>query len=64
MTGKIIDGRVTSEDSLYIYYDFEKKSGKIKPRKLDWERVFSYSDENMQEVVAMVTFTTVVLSFL
>jgi len=59
MTGKIIDGTVTSEDSLYIYYDFEKKSGKIKPRKLDWERVFSYSDENMQEVVVYVMDTTI-----
>lgn len=46
ITGKVIDGTVTSEDSSYIYYDYEKKSGKVIPKKLDWERVFSFTDQN------------------
>lgn len=58
MTGKVINAKVTSEDSLYIYYDYEKKNGKIKPKKLDWERVFSYTNEAGVEHVVYVTDTT------
>ena len=30
LTGNVIEGTVTNEDSAFIYYDFYKKSGKAK----------------------------------
>lgn len=59
MTGKIIDGKVTKEDSAYIYYDYEKKSGSIKSKTLDWERVFSYTDASGVETMVYVEDTTI-----
>ena len=45
MTGKVLDGTVTSEDSAYIYYEYEKSSGKVKQKKLDWGKsVFAYGE--------------------
>lgn len=49
MTGKIIDGRVTGQDTQYIYYDYERSSGKVVTRKLDLERVFSITDSISNE---------------
>ncbi|MEZ4721556.1 MAG: hypothetical protein R2813_06715 [Flavobacteriales bacterium] len=58
MTGQVIQGKVTGEDSLYIYYDLKKSNGKTKPKKLDWERVFSITDEqNVEQVVYMADTT-------
>ena len=54
MTGKVLEGKVTSEDSSYIYYEHEKKSGKVKSKKLDWERVFSFTDESGNEKLVYV----------
>ncbi len=51
MTGKVLDGTVTSEDSAYIYYEYEKSSGKVKQKKLDWERVFSHTVNGEETVV-------------
>lgn len=59
MTGKVISGKVTKEDSLYIYYDYIKPSGKTKPKKLDWERVFSCTDETGTERVIYVSDTAI-----
>lgn len=49
MTGKIIEGRVTGQDTQYIYYTFERNSGKVITRKLDLERVFSITDSSDNE---------------
>ncbi|MEX2595285.1 MAG: hypothetical protein WEC59_00035 [Salibacteraceae bacterium] len=43
MTGKVVEGTVTGQDSAYLYYDYFKKRGKTKPKMLDLERVFSIS---------------------
>ena len=51
MTGKFIDGKVLSEDSAYVHYSFEKKSGKVKESKLDLERIFSITDSSGEEKV-------------
>jgi hypothetical protein len=59
MTGKVLTGTVTGEDSNYIYYEFEKKSGKVKEKKLDWERVFSFHDENGIEKLVYIEDTTI-----
>lgn len=59
MTGKVLDGTVVREDSNYIYYEFEKKSGKVKEKKLDWERVFSFHDENGIEKLVYIEDTTI-----
>lgn len=57
MTGKTLEGKVSSQDSLYVYYTFTKKSGKEKEHKIDLERVFSIIDAqgNEQLVYAMDT---------
>jgi hypothetical protein len=51
MTGKYLDGKVVNKDSLYVHYEDARKNGKIKGRKLDLERVFSFSDSNGSEVL-------------
>ena len=51
MTGKLIEGTVTSEDTAYIYYEYEKSSGKVKQKQLDWERVFSHTVDGKETVV-------------
>lgn len=59
MTGKVIEGRVTSQDSQYVHYTFEKRAGKTKARKLELERVFSVTDENGQERVVYLMDTAI-----
>lgn len=51
MTGKVLEGSVTSVDTVYVYYDYEKKNGKVLHRKLDLERVFSVTDEQGEEEI-------------
>ncbi|GAB5538490.1 MAG: hypothetical protein Salg2KO_05930 [Salibacteraceae bacterium] len=51
MTGKVLDGTVYAEDSAFIYYRYYKNSNKLKDKKLDWERVFSYTDSTGQETL-------------
>ena len=59
MTGKVLDGVVTGEDSSFIYYDYEKKSGKVKSKKLDWERVFAFTDEAGVEKLVYIGDSTI-----
>lgn len=54
MTGKVIDGHVYDRDSMYIYYNEIRNSGKEKQGKLDLERVFSYTDKDGQEKIIYV----------
>lgn len=58
MTGKTLDGTLVNEDSLYIYYSYEKRNGKTVEKKLDWERVFSIYDESGNERVIYVADTS------
>jgi len=51
MTGKIIEGKIVSRDSFYVYYDYEKASGKVKQNRLDLERVFSITTGEEEDVV-------------
>lgn len=51
MTGKVLEGNVTGQDTVYLYYDLVKKSGKKKPKKLDLERVFSINGPEGEEEV-------------
>ncbi len=51
MSGETVQGTVTGEDSAFIYYDYFKKNGTSKARKLDAERVFSITDANGEERV-------------
>lgn len=51
MSGKVIEGVVTGTDTAYIYYDYHAKGGKVKPKKLDLERVFSIYDAAGNETV-------------
>jgi hypothetical protein len=59
MTGKTLEGSVTSSDSASLYYTFVKKSGKEKEQKLDLERVFSVTNEQDVEEVYYVMDTLV-----
>jgi len=59
MSGQLVEGTVTGEDSLYLYYDQHKKSGKTKARKLDLERVFSIYNSNGEERVVYYMDTMV-----
>lgn len=51
LSGKTIQGKVTSEDSTYLYYDFYKKSGKSKARKFELERVFSITNTEGERLI-------------
>lgn len=44
MSGKVLSGTMTSHDSIFMYFDEVRKSGKIKKGKLDLERVYSVTD--------------------
>ncbi|HAQ70673.1 MAG TPA: hypothetical protein DCR48_06835 [Flavobacteriales bacterium] len=59
MTGNVLEGNVTSQDTLYLYYDLVKKSGKTKAKKLDLERVFSINGPNGEEKVIYYMDTVV-----
>lgn len=59
MTGKLIEGKMTSRDSLYQYYDYTKRSGKTKSGKIDLERIFSITHANGQEEVVYQMDTTI-----
>jgi hypothetical protein len=58
ITGKTVEGTVVNEDSLFIHYVFEKRSGKRVEKKLDWERVFSFVDAEGNERVIYVPDST------
>jgi len=59
MTGNVLEGNVTGQDTLYLYYDLVKKSGKTKAKKLDLERVFSINGPNGEEKVIYYMDTVV-----
>lgn len=59
MTGKILEGSVTSSDSANLYYTFIKKNGKEKSQRLDLERVFSVTNEQGNEEVYYVMDTLI-----
>ncbi|MEQ9186254.1 MAG: hypothetical protein RLP15_00855 [Cryomorphaceae bacterium] len=59
MSGKLVTGKVTGQDSLYLYYDHVKKSGKAKAKKLDLERVFSINGSEGEEKVIYYMDTAV-----
>lgn len=59
MTGKEIEGRVTGQDSAYLYYDLFKSNGSFKPKKLDIERVFSINRGDVEERVIYTMDTAV-----
>lgn len=53
MSGKKIKAKILSRDSIYMYYDLHKPSGKIKQgKKIDMERVFAvYTPEGEEELI-------------
>lgn len=59
MTGKIIEGELLSTDTSYVYYNFTKRNGKVEPKSLDLERVFSVTDAQGNEQVLYAMDTTV-----
>lgn len=59
MTGKVLEGNVTGQDTMYLYYDLVKKSGKTKPKKVDLERVFSINGPEGEEKVIYYMDTVV-----
>jgi len=59
MTGKEIEGNVTGQDTIYLYYDLVKSSGKTKAKKLDLERVFSINGPEGEEKVIYYMNTVV-----
>lgn len=59
MTGKTLEGLVTSSDSANLYYTFVKKNGKEKSQRLDLERVFSVINAQGEEEVYYVMDTLV-----
>jgi len=59
MSGKVLSGEVTGQDSLYVYYDLHKRNGKKKSAKLDLERVFSVTAQDGSEQVIYVMDTAI-----
>lgn len=59
MSGSVIQGKVTGQDSVYLYYDHFKRSGKSKSKKLDLERVFSINGPSGEEKVIYYMDTAV-----
>lgn len=59
MTGKVIRGTVTGNDSVNLFYDFYKKNGKTKARTLEMERVFSVISDGGDERIIYYMDTAV-----
>lgn len=59
MTGQVIDGSVTGQDSLYLYYDYFKRNGSQEAKKLDLERVFSIYTADGEETVVYAMDTNI-----
>jgi hypothetical protein len=59
MSGQTVKGTVTGEDSVFIYYDYYKKDGSTKARKLDVERVFSIKESSGDERVIYMMDTAI-----
>ena len=53
MSGKKIQAKIVSRDSIYMFYDLHKNNGNVKEgKKIDMERVFAvYDNEGEEELI-------------
>ncbi len=59
MTGKVLKAEVTGNDTMFMYYNETRKSGKVRSGKLDMERVYSFTNSAGEERIIYSMDTTV-----